>query len=654
MKDVDDVFNYFTLHSGRVSLINLHHLSSLFSFDSSDISKDYKLSSISLSLHFHSVISKLVMSLQVPEDERKFQEDLDLALAMSLSESNSVKTFKQPSLSNNPPNPTPDPHPTTSTRETAPTTASSQPGGNRGSSISSRFTSFIQGLFPSDPHQTNNTNTSRTCGRCGQPIRYGRYLTINNECFHADCFRCSSCGECMSERVSYYGTPPLPFHPACAQALILHEQDITGGGRGSGEVISNEALSSLLGGLNTTAPERGRGSRPTDTLGTARCHTCHELITFGQYVTSQNKMFHKDCFRCVACHNVITGQVRFHEEQPYHPTCAKELFNPHCTLCNGVIEGTYARHPFFSKEIYCYEHSTASPPLKTCYCCGRKEPLPVSRREGFIALPDGRTLCPHCSETIIMDSSEASDIYQHIVTFMQDSLHMPIPPDMRAVPILAVDSQAINENRAKSTIGNHTSDSSTTPTTRGLTLSTVGTVRHFNRDLSFLRPVPGSSNQYFVTNPYAFLQQQQQIFRIEEVRDVTAVLVLYGLPRDLFASILAHEATHVWLKLTKTIPYDLPPEVEEGLCQLIAYKYLLHLDEEIKKNNDKNKSSKSTANESDGVGDESDVAFYRYQIEEDPSLIYGEGFRAARKAEAAIGLDILVEYIAQNKTFPQT
>lgn len=149
---------------------------------------------------------------QVPEDERKFQEDLDLALAMSLSESNSVKT-----LSNNPPNLTPDPHPTTSTRETAPTTASSQPSGSRGSSISSRFTSFIQGLFPSDPNQTNNTNTARTCGRCGQLIRYGRYLTINNECFHADCFRCSGCGESELLWHSATALPPCmcssPYSP---------------------------------------------------------------------------------------------------------------------------------------------------------------------------------------------------------------------------------------------------------------------------------------------------------------------------------------------------------------------------------------------------------------------------------------------------------
>jgi hypothetical protein len=64
------------------------------------------------------------------------------------------------------------------------------------------------------------------------------------------------------------------------------------------------------------------------------------------------------------------------------------------------------------------------------------------------------------------------------------------------------------------------------------------------------------------------------VFQVKEVRDVTAVLVLYGLPRDLTASILAHEAMHVWLKLNKGFPFRMPPKLEEGLCQVIAYLYL--------------------------------------------------------------------------------
>lgn len=53
---------------------------------------------------------------------------------------------------------------------------------------------------------------------------------------------------------------------------------------------------------------------------------------------------------------------------------------------------------------------------------------------------------------------------------------------------------------------------------------------------------------------------------------VTAILVLFGLPRLLTGSILAHECMHAYLKLTQSP--KLTPAVEEGLCQLMAYLWI--------------------------------------------------------------------------------
>lgn len=53
---------------------------------------------------------------------------------------------------------------------------------------------------------------------------------------------------------------------------------------------------------------------------------------------------------------------------------------------------------------------------------------------------------------------------------------------------------------------------------------------------------------------------------------VTAILVLGGLPRLLAGSILAHECMHAWLRLDGT--HRLPLPVEEGLCQLMALLWL--------------------------------------------------------------------------------
>ncbi len=55
---------------------------------------------------------------------------------------------------------------------------------------------------------------------------------------------------------------------------------------------------------------------------------------------------------------------------------------------------------------------------------------------------------------------------------------------------------------------------------------------------------------------------------------VTAILVLFGLPWLLTGSILAHETMHAWLRLSGIS--HLPADVEEGLAQLMALLWLEH------------------------------------------------------------------------------
>jgi len=53
---------------------------------------------------------------------------------------------------------------------------------------------------------------------------------------------------------------------------------------------------------------------------------------------------------------------------------------------------------------------------------------------------------------------------------------------------------------------------------------------------------------------------------------VTAILVLAGMPRVFASAILAHECMHAWLRLSGTSSLD--PQIEEGLCQLMAVLWL--------------------------------------------------------------------------------
>lgn len=279
----------------------------------------------------------------------------------------------------------------------------------------------------------------------------------------------------------------------------------------------------------------------------------------------------------------------------------------------------------------------------------------------FNELQDGRCLCGICAGSVIMDSSEAAAIYRQVVDYMESALHLTIPAGMRDVPVLAVDLQSLNDHRSEALTAVHGryskrylphpfaniyplgSCSSTTPNetsssacVRGLTITSKQEIRHMT---------PGTLR--FDPLAHRFLTvHAPSVLRVVENRDVSAVLVLYGLPHDLTAAILAHEAMHVFLKLSKFVPFELQPKAEEGICQLISFKYLNALSDSGKSDAKKRGASK-TADE-----EEKFRRFFRYQIENDPSPVYGDGFRASRDCEAKLGLDILIEQLAETKHLP--
>ena len=285
------------------------------------------------------------------------------------------------------------------------------------------------------------------------------------------------------------------------------------------------------------------------------CAGCNKTIMFGRMIKAIEKVFHAECFNCQGCQKSLDNVGSFVPKDgwPYHRECAIALFNPRCSCCDKAIEGTYTRHGFFETELYCIEHESSIP---SCFSCNRKERL--GKSDKYHKFPDGRCICPDCIRTAIFDSAEAKPLYDECINFMQYILKLPISPEMRSIPILAVDLTALQDN-AQNGVVRHNSG-----TVRGLTISTKAEITHY-----------GGSSILFANGN--IIHQSRPTHRIEEKRDVTAILVLYGLPATLTASILAHEATHAWLKLNKNFPFSLPAKTEEGLCQVIAERYLSHL-----------------------------------------------------------------------------
>jgi hypothetical protein len=128
--------------------------------------------------------------------------------------------------------------------------------------------------------------------------------------------------------------------------------------------------------------------------------------------------------------------------------------------------------------------------------------------------------------------------------------------------------------------------------------------------------------------------------------NVFAILCLSGLPRDLTISVLAHEATHAWIKLHPN--YDsrrpLPAQVEEGCAQLVA---MLLLTDGLDAPN-------TTTDTAEGPSDEKLRQYFKFSIERDHDEVYGGGYRKAARAYSDIGIEALLSHVVRYGSFPST
>lgn len=369
--------------------------------------------------------------------------------------------------------------------------------------------------------------------------------------------------------------------------------------------------------------------------GYRTCAGCKAEIGHGRFLSCMNAVWHPECFRCHACDLPITDyEFSMSGNRPFHKSCYKEQHHPRCDVCSnfiptnssGLIE--YRAHPFWLQK-YCPSHERDGTPR--CCSCERME----ARDTRFLLLDDGRKLCLECLDSAIMDTHECQPLYLEIQEFYE-GLNMKVE---QQIPMLLVERQALNEAMEGEKNGHHH-----LPETRGLCLSEEQTVTTILK-----RPRIGAGYRIIdmITEPYRLIRKCE----------VTAILVLYGLPRLLTGSILAHEMMHAWLRL-KGYP-NLSPEVEEGICQVLAHMWL---DSEMYSGSggdipSSSSSSSTPASTSSKKGQTSDFEkklgeFFKHQIESDSSSAYGEGFRKGNEAVLKYGLRRTLDHIRLTGTFP--
>ncbi|KAG0578826.1 hypothetical protein KC19_4G051900 [Ceratodon purpureus] len=361
-------------------------------------------------------------------------------------------------------------------------------------------------------------------------------------------------------------------------------------------------------GTPAVAPPVNPAVAPTKgSVGLSTCAGCHRTLGFGRFLTCVNQNWHPSCFSCQYCNkSIVEKEFSVHGNDPYHRDCYKKLFHPKCEICfhhipqnaRGQIE--YRSHPFWSQR-YCPKHETDG--SRCCCSCDRIEPVD----QQYTTLKDGRKVCAECHESAVMATTDCQPLYRDILKFYRVNLGMPIEQE---VPMLLVEREALNNAREVEQDGQ-----THAPETRGLCLSEEQ-----------IHPVyePEDNGGYHAP----------KMRKKPRHCEVTAILVLFGLPRLLTGSILAHELMHAWIRLDGQFP-NLENEIEEGICQVIAHLWLKSEIELLRSSY-----RRSPINEKLGE-------FFLHQIETDASPVYGDGFRAAFQSVSKHGLKRTLHHLRQ-------
>lgn len=264
---------------------------------------------------------------------------------------------------------------------------------------------------------------------------------------------------------------------------------------------------------------------------------------------------------------------------------------------------------YFWKEMYCPAHDSDGTPM--CFSCERLEP----RGTNYVKLGDDRWLCLECVESAVMDTYEVQALHFDIREFFE-GLNMKIEKEF---PLLLVEKQALNRAQQEEKI-----DYLSELVTRGICLSEAQTIISDYQNGEVIGGICLRGNQIVTSvskgprmgrNKHLIgLCTESQ--RVASEFEVTAILVLYGLPRLMTGYILAREMMHAYLRLNGY--RNLNNVIEEGICQVLGHMWL----------ESQTYATTDTSKKGESAGFERKlVEFLKNKIETDDSPVYGDGFR---------------------------
>ena len=139
------------------------------------------------------------------------------------------------------------------------------------------------------------------------------------------------------------------------------------------------------------------------------CYQCHRPIVDGKSIQFHQNRFHQRCFNCCFCKTTIDDdqqQVYLVDGQPCCQICYRAKVLPRCSKCFQVID---------DQQSIVFQEKKYHQQCLTCYQCQqilRQQQIPVHQGNPFCSQCYRTTILPQCSKCLQPIEDQQSTVFQ--------------------------------------------------------------------------------------------------------------------------------------------------------------------------------------------------------------------------------------------------
>lgn len=325
------------------------------------------------------------------------------------------------------------------------------------------------------------------------------------------------------------------------------------------------------------------------------CPTCKKEIV-GNYIKVGENSFHPDHFICDYCKKPLPDKFMTEKKKYYHIECYQKIMGLKCDYCQKLINNEYlvSQNKKYHKE--CFEKISPK-----CSVCGKNLSGTISidyyGNKYHLIHENEYAKCTSCNRLVTESLTKGGKKYS----------------DGRSICNLCYPEAIFDNGRISGLLEKVRSSLSTLGIFISISSLTIEGVS--------LTELKNEAGEYYSNNVKGFCSSEIFTSTKSGAKYSHTIYVLNGLPPANIESIIAHELMHVWI--TQNLKKKLSNSIVEGSCNYVAYLYL-------RQRNDQK---------------------YQKLIDEivdDPSPIYGDGFRSIKSKFSGKTITEFLNYLRVN------